>query len=405
MRQIITHFTDDDMYTFSCMYYILKNYPYAEVKYKFFDRNKEIYPKGFAELLQEQVENMKNVICTDEELAFMQKKCYFLPEWFFVFLKGFRYNPSEVHIMQDEEGHLSIDIEGKWYTAIKWEMMLLATISELSHIINGDVVKIEIGNEYVRAKDKAEMFLKNGLLISDMGTRRRLSFDHQDNVIKAFDYVNRLGGFNGKFVGTSNVWFAMKYDLTPIGTLSHQIIEAEEVMSGVFEANYSVMKKWNDTFNGYLGTFLCDCFGEKAYFNNVNRQALMLFDGIRIDSGDEIDQLNKHMAKYREYGIDPSTKSIIFSNALDAEKAVAIHKVVNGQMKDSYGVGTYLTCNFDQTKHVEALPIRNKNIVIKLIGFRYSNKHDWHDCVKLSCDKGKTLGNKEKCEYLLKILN
>ena len=402
-RQIITHFTDDDLYTFTVMYYILMNYPTAEVRYNFFDRNHEVYPAGFAAELQRQVNNMRDVVITDEEIAFMQRKCYYLPEYFFVFLRGFRYNPAEVHISQDAEGHLDIVIEGKWYSAVKWEMMLLATISELCHNANGDTDLFLPAKEYARARDKAGTLLSEGLLVADMGTRRRLSFSMQDVVIRAFVDAN-AEGHPGRFTGTSNVWFAMKYDITPIGTMSHQIIEAEEVMSGVFECNYQVMKKWNDTYNGYLGTFLCDCFGENAYFRNVNRQALMLFDGIRIDSGDEIDQMNKHIAKYREYAIDPTTKTIIFSNALTGEKAISIHRQVNGQMKDSYGIGTWLMCNFDATSHAEALPIKNKNIVVKLVGFRYSLKHDWCDCVKLSCDEGKTLGNSAKCAYLLSIL-
>lgn len=401
--QIITHFTDDDLYTFTCMYYILMNYPHSEARYTFFDRNHEKYPQGFGDKLREQVEGMVNVVCTNEELDFMKKKCYYFPEWFFTFLKGYRYNPSEVHITQDEEGYLHIEIEGKWYSTIKWEMMLLSTISEMSHKWNGETVDLVM--EYTRATDKAKKFLSNGLTVSDMGTRRRFSFDVQDQVVKAFKFVNEKFNYDGKFAGTSNVWFAMKHNLTPIGTMSHQILEAEEVMSGVFEANSQVMHKWAKTYNGYLGFFLCDCFGENAYFNNVNRESLMLFDGIRIDSGDEEEQLMKHMITYKNFGIDPSTKGIIFSNALDADKAVAIHKVVNGRMKDSYGVGTYLCCNFDATENCPSLPYKNKNIVIKMVGFRYSYKRPWSDAVKLSCDRGKSLGNPDKCKYLRQILD
>jgi nicotinate phosphoribosyltransferase len=349
------------------------------------------------------VDGMANVICTNEEIAFMRSKCYFLPSWFFDFLRGYRYNPTEVHISQDSEGHLKIEIEGKWYSAIKWEMMLLSTISEVCHILRGE--KVDLVTEYQRSIDKAKAFLSNGLLVSDMGTRRRFSFEVQNQAIKAFKFVNETMGYDGKFVGTSNVWFAMQYGLTPIGTMSHQIIEAEEVMSGVMEANYQVQKKWTNTYKGYLGLFLCDCFGEKAYFNNANRESLMLFDGIRIDSGDEFDQLEKHMALYKKFAIDPATKSIIFSNALDASKAIEIHKFVNGRMKDSYGVGTYICCNFDATECCKALPIKHKNIVIKLTGFRVDNSRPWSDTVKLSCDKGKTLGNPDKCAYLLKVLD
>ena len=95
MKQIITHFTDNDLYTFTVMYYILQNYPRAEVEYTFFDRNDTIYPKGFAELLREQMDNMKDVVITDEEVDFMLKRCYYLPKWFIaVFLRGFRFNPK-----------------------------------------------------------------------------------------------------------------------------------------------------------------------------------------------------------------------------------------------------------------------------------------------------------------------
>ncbi len=31
MKQIVTHFTDNDLYTFTCQYYILMRYPRAEV--------------------------------------------------------------------------------------------------------------------------------------------------------------------------------------------------------------------------------------------------------------------------------------------------------------------------------------------------------------------------------------
>ena len=98
MKQIVTHFTDNDLYTFTCQYYILMRYPRAEVEYSFFDRNHTVYPKGFAALLQEQIDGMKDVVCTQEEADYMRDSCYFLPLWYFTFLKGYRFNPKEVHI-------------------------------------------------------------------------------------------------------------------------------------------------------------------------------------------------------------------------------------------------------------------------------------------------------------------
>lgn len=112
MQQIIQHFTDNDAYTFSCQYYILQTYPRAEVEYTFFDRNETVYPKGFAELLNEQLGYMPSVIITEEEIAFMKKRMYYLPEWYFTFLRGYRFNPHELTVTQDEEGHLDIRVRG-----------------------------------------------------------------------------------------------------------------------------------------------------------------------------------------------------------------------------------------------------------------------------------------------------
>ena len=185
INQIITHFTDNDLYTFTCQYYILHTYPRAEVRYSFFDRNKFCYPQGFGELLREQVDNMRNILITDDEIKFMREKIYFLPEWYYNFLRGFRFNPSEVHISQDIEGHLSVIIEGKWYSTIMWEMPILSTISELLHIINGDVEKVNRIDEYNRAYEKGIRAFTNGLVLSDMSTRRRFDFHNQRDIIKA----------------------------------------------------------------------------------------------------------------------------------------------------------------------------------------------------------------------------
>ena len=404
-NQIVTHFTDNDAYTFSCQYYVLQTYPRAEVKYSFFDRNHTCYPKGFDKLLQEQVDGMRNVVITEEEIEFMKRKIDFLPEWYYNFLRGFKFNPSEVHISQDDEGHLCIIIEGKWYSTIMWEMPILSTISQLMHIINGDIEKVDRKAEYERAYEKGIKAFTNGLSLSDMGTRMRFDFSNQHVVIQglidAVETCKKEGTYNGKFVGTSNVWFAKEFDLGVIGTLSHQVLCFEECVSGVFECNYQVMDKWSKCYDGNVGIYLYDAFGDKVFFSNLSKRLAKTFDGLRVDSGDEKEQTEKIIAKYTSLGIDPSTKAIVYSNALTIDKAIELHKWVNGRMKDSYGIGTHLCADVVNSETNEKFPY--SNIVIKLIGMRITESREWHDCVKLSCDRGKTLGNKEKCEYLLKI--
>lgn len=408
MKQIVTHFTDNDLYSYTVQYYILHTYPRAEVRYSFFDRNHTRYPEGFGKLLQEQINGMKDVTITEEEIAFMKSKIYFLPDWYYNFLRGYRFNPSEVHIFQDPAGYLSIMIEGKWYSTIMWEMPILSTISELMHIVNGDIEKVDREVEYNKAFDKALKALKGGLTISDMGTRRRFDFQNHHDVLKAFcDAVKYRQKdcpqiYTGKFVGTSNVWFAKEFNLGVIGTMSHQIVSAEECVSGVFECNYQVMDKWSRCFNGDVGIFLYDNFSDVMFFPNLSKRLAKTFDGLRVDSGDEKEQTEKIIEKYRSLGIDPSTKAIVYSNALTIDKAIELHNWLNGRMKDSVGIGTHLCADVTNYETNEKFPY--SNIVIKLTGFRITESREWQDCVKLSNDKGKMLGNKEKCEYILNLI-
>ena len=407
MRQIITHFTDNDAYTYSCLYYILQTYPRGEVEYTFFDRNHTQYPEGFAQMLQEQVNYMPSVVITEEEISFMQRKMYYLPVWFFTFLRGYRFDPAEVNIGQDEQQHLHISIRGKWYSTILWEMVLLACISELMHMLNGDIERYDAALEERRSREKALQALKGGLLISDFGLRRRITMEQQHMVVRTFKEAQDQGGYtdekgcfvpwSGKFTGTSNVYLAMKYDLTPIGTMSHQIVEFEENVSGIFECNFNVMKKFSDVYDGDNGIYLYDCFGDEVFFNNLSKRMAMMYKGLRVDSGKEEEQLEKIIAKYQSLGIDPATKQVVYSNGLNIEKAIALHRYTAGRMQDSYGIGTFLTG--------DVTGCHPSNIVIKLTKMRITELREWHDCVKLSCDKGKTLGNPEKCAYLLKLLD
>ena len=403
MKQIINHFTDNDLYTFTCMYYVLQKYPRAETEYCFFDRNRTRYPKGFDVLLREQLEHLAEVTITDEEREFMTRSFPFLPYWFInVFLRGFRFNPAELTITQDEEGHLDISVKGKWWSTIIWEMPILATISELMHILNGDAAKYDADAEYAKSLDKGRQIWQGGLTLGDMGTRRRFSFAHQERVIDALmqsyrEVKDETDGQCGRFTGTSNVYFAMKKGIPCLGTMSHQCISFEEIVSGVIECNYNVMNKWSEVYDGNVGIFLYDCFGDRVFFNNLSKRMAMTFSGLRVDSGREEEQVDLIVQKYKQLGIDPMTKQAVFSNGLDIARAIEIHRYCEGKIMDSYGVGTFLTCDVNGCSPM--------NIVLKLVRGRITESREWHPCVKLSCDKGKTLGDKQKCDYLVSVLN
>ena len=402
MKPIINHFTDNDLYTFTCMYYILQKYPRAETEYQFFDRHRTCYPAGFAELLREQLNHLSQVAITDEECAFMTRAFPFLPYWFInVFLRGYRFHPNELTITQDEEGHLDIRIKGKWWSTIMWEMPILSIISELMHQLNGDAEKYDAEAEYEKTLQKGRRMWQGGLTLGDMGTRRRFSFAHQERVLDALiqsyaEVKEATHGQCGRFTGTSNVYFAMKKGIPCLGTMSHQCISFEEIVSGVFECNYNVMNKWSEVYDGNVGIFLYDCFGDHVFFSNLSKRMAMTFSGLRIDSGVEEEQVDLIVEKYKQLGIDPMTKQAVFSNGLDIDRALEIHRYCQGKITDSYGIGTFLTCDVTDCKPM--------NIVVKLIRGRITESREWHHCVKLSCDKGKTLGDPQKCSYLLSVL-
>ena len=396
MRQIVTRFTDNDLYTFTCQYYILEKYPRSEVEYSFFDRDRTVYPKGFDALLREQLSGMADIVVTQEELDYMRDTCYFLPLWYFTFLKGYRFNPKEVSVSQDEEGHLDITVRGKWFSTIMWEMPILSTVSELMHILRGDLDKYDASLEEKRARAKAEKIFAGGLILGDMGTRRRFSLEHQDMVVRTLKETYESRQWPGSFTGTSNVYLAMKYGTRCLGTMSHQLISFEETVSGIFECNFNVMKKFSDVYDGDNGIYLYDCFGDTVFFGNLSKRMAMMYKGLRVDSGNEEEQTEKIIAKYKALGIDPATKQVVYSNGLDIDRALEIHRYCAGRVQDSYGVGTFLTCDV-----VGCSPM---NIVVKLTRGRITESREWHDCVKLSCDPGKTLGNPDKCRYLLSVV-
>lgn len=394
MRRIINSLLDNDLYTFSVCYAYLQKFPRAIGQYTFVDRNNTVYPEGFAEKLKEQFKMIEDLSISDEEVHFMKEKCYYFPLWFFTFLKGFQMKSSEVEVSQDAEGHLHIGVTGLLWRTVFWEMPILATVSELMHEMKGEFEGYDAEKEYKKSYDKGIRLIGNGVKFSDFGTRRRFSFEHQERVIQSF--IEAQKQFTKTcFVGTSNVYFAMKYNLTPIGTMSHQFIETCSLY-GYNEANYLAMDYWQEVFTGSLGVFLYDTYTRKAFFQNFTLLHAKLFDGLRVDSGDNVEALNEIINKYKELGIDPSVKSIIFSNGLNVDEAIELHNIVDGRMADSYGIGTHLTCDVDNVKAM--------NIVVKLTAAKITEKRNWKKVVKLSDDLGKYTGDPEEIEICKKTL-
>lgn len=394
---IINSLLDNDLYSFSVNYFYMMRLPRAIGKYTFFDRNNTVYPKGFAEKVMGEIKLMEGIKVTEEELQFMENKCYYFPKFYFDYLRGYRFNSKEVEVTQDEEGHLSVTIEGHLYKTVFWEVPILAIISELYHKELGEVPNMSEASKMTT--EKAIFFQENNIKFSEFGTRRRYSKQVQDMVMRE---LTMNSGSN--FSGTSNVYFAMKYGVTPIGTMSHQLISAVGSLFGYTQANYLAMKMWQEVYQGDLGTYLIDTYTTNVFLENFTKVSANLFSGLRVDSGDEFLNTNKIIKRYRELGVDPKTKTIIFSNALsDLDQILELHTFCQNRINCAMGIGTYLTCDVvDLNKNEKIKP---SNIVIKLTEAKLTEKSSWKHCVKLSDNVSKATGNKDEVELCKKTLN
>ena len=398
MRQIITHFTDDDLYKMSMCCAVIDNFPRAQVKYEFVDRNHTVYPEGLADELNRQVEALEGVVITDEEVDFMRRKCDYIPEWFYRYLRGFRFSHHWVKAWQDDEGYLHIEFEGNWSDTILLEVKVLAIISELYYIMTGQTDKLDYDVYYKKSYAKAERLLEAGCVYSDFGTRRRASFEAEDTVVRAMKDCQNSRQWEGRFVGTSNVYLAMKHDLLPVGTMAHEFVCAIGGMYGPQMANNIAMNAWRNTFRGALGTYLYDSFGWDIFSMNFSEDFANLFKGLRVDSGDNYEQLQKIVAKYKSLGIDSRSKQVIFSNALDTDRAIEIQQYAKDLCQPSFGIGTHFTNDFEGIKPM--------NIVIKLVAAKITESwRFYNDTCKLSEDKGKHTGKPEVIQRFMDAIH
>jgi len=383
---ILKHFTDNDLYKFTTMNAIQKLYPEAIVRYTFINRGGTVFPNGFARELRKEVKGFMELALSREEEGFLLSKCYYFDPVFIDLLKGYRYDPDEVRIDQ-KEGIFTVSIEGLWYRTVLWEVPLLALISELYFRMMQELpVKVE-----ERAAEKAGRFKVMKADYSDFGTRRRFSYDVHDRVIKT------LKGNSGiYFRGTSNVFLAMKHDLTPIGTHPHEWFMFHAAHYGYHSANARALDAWVEVYQGNLGIALSDTYTSENFFRNFSLLHAKLFEGVRQDSGDPLAFTDRTIEFYSHNRIDPSTKTIVYSDALNPDLIGKIKKHVNGRIHDVYGIGTYLS------NDVGVTPL---NIVIKLTGTKIRMSDNYHPAVKLSDDAGKQTGDPVAIELCKAILN
>lgn len=354
---------------------VTKLYPDVMARYKFINRGEHQFPEGFAEELQKEINAMASLALTKDEKNFFTTNCPYLSPAYLDFLQGYRYDPNEVKITQNG-ADVEVHVEGYWYRTILWEVPILCLISEIFYKLTNAQ---RISNEEItkRTSDKVDLYNRLGVTVAEFGTRRRHSYEVHDVVMK------ELTNHKGKsFVGTSNVHFAHKYGVKPIGTHAHEWFMFHGARYGFKIANSISLDRWVKVYYGDLGIALTDTYTSDVFFGQFDKKLSKLFDGVRHDSGDPIEFGEKTIAHYEKMGINPLFKTIIFSDGLNSEKVEMITKAFKGRIGLSFGIGTNLTNDTD---------LKPMNIVMKLTEIS-SIDIKWTGVVKLSDEKNKHTG-------------
>lgn len=378
---IISSVLENDLYKFSMSYYYQVHYPNAWGAFTFHDRNNTQYTDEFVAALREEFTNLATLALQPAEFEWAVKTINYIPQCFWEWLSQFRFEPAKIRTWLDEERHLHIEVADAMYKVTFYEIPILAIVSELYHRSIGDgfQTREELAEAMTpRMEKKAVIASQHNLYFADFGMRRRFSTLSEQLVI---EYMKE---HCPTFTGTSTVALAMKYNIRPIGTMAHECFMFQAAVHTPKEANYEVMERWVDVYDGNLGTVLTDTYTVDTFLRNFSMKLAKLYDGVRHDSGDPKLFGDRIIEKYESYGIDPLSKTIVFSDGLDFDAAAEIKEYFAGRIKVTFGIGTNLTCDIPG--------VRPMNIVMKLKECRINARQPIYGCVKLSDVAGKAIG-------------
>jgi nicotinate phosphoribosyltransferase len=414
---------DTDLYKLTMQCVIHSQYRDVHTTYRFTNRTPHMrLTKEALTWLQAQIDGLASVTLTDDEYQFLSTKCKYLNhDNYLDFLRSFRFKPSE-HVKLEftptddgEHGDLNIDIEGLWVDTILYEIPILALVSE-AYFKFCDRDWSHDGQEE-NAFAKGAKLLEEGCIFSEFGTRRRRDYKTQDLVLQGLtDAGNKSSNQAGKLGGTSNVHFAHKYGLSPVGTVAHEWFMGIAAATDDYEnATETALEHWIHCFGrGVLAIALTDTFGTPTFLrafskpipkDKMESREMWMdvasptyageFAGVRQDSGDP-KQFIKTMREYYDKEGIREPKSMVFSDALNVERCLEYKRLAEeAGFKPTFGIGTFLTNDF---KHADGGKSEPLNIVIKL------SSANGRPAVKLSDDMGKNTGDKATVQHVKEAL-
>lgn len=393
---IVESLLDIDLYKLTMGQVVLHKYPDTPVKYAFKNRTTKVRLADFiceAELRKE-LDHIRTLRFTNGEIEYLRgiqmSGGRIFQDDYLEFLRDLRLPEYR---LEKVDGAFSLEFSGKWSEAIFLETPDLAVVNELYY--RGIIKKmghniIGLWKEGNRRLQEKILKLKQypEIRFSDFGTRRRFSRGWQEYVIR--ELIRKVPK---QLIGTSNVLFAMRYGIPPIGTFAH---EMDMIYSGIYHlddadiraSHRKVLSDWWDEYGYELSIALTDTYGTDYFFKDFGPEQARLWKGLRQDSGDPVEFGEKAIDFYEYNGIDPATKLIVFSDGLDVETIIKLHEHFWGRIKTGFGWGTNLTND---------LGVGALSLIIKAV------ESCGHGTVKLSDNLAKAMGKLEGIERFKRI--
>ena len=401
IKQIINSLLETDLYKFSMGQAIYHQFPGYKTTWTFKCRNNVLrsknvkFTKEMVEEIKEQIKAYCQLRFTEDELAYLDNTKW-LKGSYVDFLRLWQPRYEDFEIDTDAECGLSIEAKGTWLNTSMYEIPTLAIVNEVYFKMQYDYDELlQSFKERLDAKYEA---LRTGTwyagVFSEFGLRRRLSSEAQELAVEKFSHLNDTKHCASTFVGTSNVYLAKKFGLTPVGTMAHEWImcvgQGNHKHNPAY-SNWYALDAWVKEYGVLNGTALTDAITTDCFLKDFQLTYATLFSGVRHDSGDPIEWGEKMIKHYESLGIDPKTKTLLFSDSLDFERADKICRHFSGRAKVAFGIGTYLS----NDTNVPAL-----NIVMK------TTACNGQDVAKISDTPGKGMcKNPEYVEYLQRCID
>ena len=393
LHRIINSLLESDLYKFTMQSVVFHQFPSYTTEWTFKCRNKDVYfTEEEVEEIKEQIKAYCELRFTEDELDYLRSITW-IKDDYVDFLRFWHPRYEDFYISHEGEKGLTIETNGTWLNVMMYEIATLAIVNEVHFRMAYDYD--ELFDSFVRRTDeKAERVANQSLYLgtfSEFGLRRRLSAEAQEYAIKKL--IEATEKCSSTFVGTSNVYLAKKFGIKPVGTMAHEYIMCVGQGNNKHNPAYSnwyAMDAWVKEYGILNGIALTDTVTTDVFLKDFNLTFATLFSGVRHDSGDPYEWGEKIIAHYEKLGIDPKTKTLLFSDSLDFDRASALFYRFNGRINVAFGIGTYISNDTD----VDPL-----NIVMKV------TKCNGHDVAKISDTEGKGMcKNPDYVDYLKRTL-